>query len=113
MFYALRDIAIGEEITQCYGNLSGDGRMNRIENLIESWGFTCNCLRCQVETRDGGGGGGGEDGGVVSAAAEERSLLTTFDEEHVCACGGVMVSLGRRGKREGNCQCNSVNLRFY
>ena len=105
---------MNEEITQCYGNLLGDGKMNRIENFIESWGFTCHCLRCQVETREGdGGGGGGGGGGVVSAAAaEERLLLSTFDEEHVCACGGVMVSLCRRGKRIGNCQCNSVNLKF-
>lgn len=99
VFYSTKDIEIGEEITQCYGNLSGDGRMNRMENLKKSWGFTCQCLRCRAETV-----------GVEGIREEEKLALLSFDSEHVCACGGVMAPLSRRGTREGNCQCNSFNL---
>jgi len=94
MFYATRNIAVGEQITQSYTNLTGDGRMSRVENLQESWGFTCQCVRCIATTK------------------EDEQILIKFDKEHVCACGGVSVPASNRGSREGNCQCNAANLFF-
>ena len=99
VFYATKDIMAGEEITQSYGNLSGDGRMSRQENLQESWGFVCHCVRCRRDA-------------AKHVAEETTHSIASFDAKHVCPCGGVVVPLVFRGTREGtSCQCNSVNLK--
>lgn len=105
-FYTTRDVSAGEELTQSYANLGGDGRMDRKENLLISWGFDCHCMRCSLKS------------------GERRQEIDTFDAANVCSCGGVMVPLERRGSRknhegefasgkEGECHCNSFNLRIH
>ena len=80
-----------------YGNLSGDGRLSRQENMRESWGFSCTCVRCRLQYQVT----------ASSSAApslsspfllKEAARVAYFDRTHVCQCGGVAVpavSLGR------------------
>lgn len=77
-FYALEDLSKGEEVLHCYISLDEEDAQERIH---ETWGFTCECPRCQ-----------GED-------------TREFDEKHRCECGGVVVAT-----REGGCTCNTSNL---
>ena len=39
VFYATRNLQVGEEITQSYANLGDDGRLTRMENIEVSWGL--------------------------------------------------------------------------
>ena len=103
-FYATQEIQAGEQITQSYCNLKGDGRMSRMENIEESWGFKCQCIRCCIDSFESTGNG-------VATNPDTLQALIQFDQEHMCSCGGVAVPFNRRGSRKGNCQCNSVNLR--
>ena len=98
VFYATRNLQVGEEITQSYANLGDDGRLTRMENIEVSWGFTCSCLRCKIDS-----GSGGDESSC--------NIIKNFDEANVCVCGGVIVPKARQGKREDDeCKCNSYNL---
>ena len=98
VLYATRNLEVGEEITQSYANLGDDGRLTRMENIEVSWGFTCSCLRCKIDS-----GSGGDESSC--------NIIKKFDEANVCVCGGVIVPKARQGKREDDeCKCNSYNL---
>ena len=84
---ALRDIAAGEELLQCYlmlGSESDDGS-------TREWGFECDCGRC-------------------TGAASTREL-EVFDGAHVCVCGCVTTASMRQAcmAAGGLCQCHERN----
>lgn len=86
-FEALRDIAAGEEITQCYlmlGSESDDGS-------TKEWGFECDCPRCTQAVSD--------------------VELAEFDAAHICVCGCVTTSSMRQAAMAagGVCQCHARN----
>ena len=76
---ALRDIEAGEELSYSYASIEGTTATRRA-SIESTWGFRCLCARCE---------------GTADCGA--------FDEEHVCYCGAVCVSV-ERGK--GSCVCN-------
>jgi hypothetical protein len=87
IFEALRDIAAGEELLQCYlmlGSESDDGS-------TREWGFECECGRCSGE-----------------ASARE---LEAFDRAHLCVCGCVTTASMRQAcmAAGGVCQCHERN----
>lgn len=82
-FYATRSITTGEELTQSYCNLDGEGRQNRQETLKNSWGFNCCCRRCM------------------------GANMSDFDIANLCICRAIQVPYQRRGSRvDSECQCN-------
>ena len=86
-FYASCSITTGEELTQSYCNIDGEGRQNRQETLKSSWGFSCCCRRCMDVN------------------------MSDFDIVNLCPCRAIQVPFERRGSRvDSECQCNCFNL---
>jgi SET and MYND domain-containing protein len=119
-FYATTDIEEGEEITQSYANLNGDGRLSRQENLMTSWGFVCKCIRCEYENYVKS-----NTGTIPNSVTKTQKIIEKFDRLHVCNCGGISCPLDRRGSRSvapshscvggektesPECDCNCYNL---
>mmetsp|Transcript_27016 Transcript_27016/g.57884 ORF Transcript_27016/g.57884 Transcript_27016/m.57884 type:complete len:337 (+) Transcript_27016:281-1291(+) len=76
---ALRDIAIGEELSYSYMSLEGS-ELERKDAIEDNWKFTCRCHRCK----------GGD--------------CREFDAEHTCYCGAVCYEVDRT---LGECVCNN------
>lgn len=86
IFEAIRPIAVGEELSQCYVRLpENDG--------FDEWGFECTCERC--------------DG---SASAE---VLAAFDRAHLCLCGSVVTAAMKAATEAAvggpACRCETHN----
>ena len=100
VFEALRPIATGEELLQCYVRNSdadpdGDPKLRAygMANPFAEWGFACACERC--------------DG---SASPE---ALRRFDALHLCPCGGIttpkLKAMGDAATGGPACRCHTHN----
>lgn len=86
IFEALRDIAVGEELTYCYLRSFAAGRLE----TLDPWGFECQCSRCD---------------GTASPAD-----VAAFDRTWRCVCGKIVVPNKAGAARAlGICCCHSHN----
>jgi hypothetical protein len=88
---ALCDIEAGQELTHSYVNMNACDRQQTME---QSWQFHCGCVRCKTPM---------------------SPLVSTFDEQHLCRCGGIVLNrmfATTTPKEEDNeeCQCNKLQI---
>ena len=88
-FYALVDIAAGEECTQCYLQLAAAEVDSDGAESTASWGFECGCPRCDR----------------AAHTAERAAAIAAFDAEHRCVCGCIVVPSLASGDV---CRCHDV-----
>ena len=79
---ALRHIEAGEELSYSYVSMEGGDRA-RMESILDTWGFECNCRRCRGEPQAG------------------------FDKEHVCVCGSICLQVDRT---TSECVCHPAKV---
>ena len=69
VLFASRDIAIGDEINDCYIDLRAN-RASRMKSLQEYYRFTCGCISCSIS-----------DEKLLSLEDSQRERLSKFEDE--------------------------------